>query len=205
MKTAFRRDEVEVVNKERVYDGYFKVDRYEFVHPLYAGGQSEILSREVFERGQVGAVLPYDPVTDQIVLIEQFRPGPYAAGSECWLLETVAGVLESGENPEQLVIREAEEEAGCKIQALEYVMRFFVSPGASTETVDLFCGKVNTIGIGGLHGLASEGEDIKVMVVDREEAWSMLGEGKFVNAKTIIALQWLQLNWQRMQKLWNEP
>ena len=95
------------------------------------------------------------------------------------------------------------EEAGCEIADMEHVMHFFVSPGASTEAVDLFCGRVDSKGVGGLHGLEDEGEDIRVIVVDRSTALEWLQAGRIINAKTIIALQWLALNWQDLQRRWS--
>ena len=199
---SFKREDVRVEARNREYDGYFKVDAYDLNHPLYLGGRSESLRRLVFERGRVGAVLPYDPRRDEVVLIEQFRPGPWAAGEHCWLLESVAGVLEDGESPQELCLREAMEEAGCAITRLVLMHRFFTSPGASTELVDLFCGETDTSEVGGVHGLASEGEDILVKTMPREEAEALLASGGIVNAKTIISLQWLMLNHQRVRDEW---
>ncbi|GJL82068.1 MAG: nucleoside diphosphate pyrophosphatase [marine bacterium B5-7] len=200
---AFTRDDVHVESRDVAYKGYFRIDRFTLTHPLFDGGRSESLCREVFERGAVGAVLPYDPVCDRVVLIEQFRPGPFAKGDDCWLLESVAGVLEEGESPEELARREAHEEAGCEITELVPVYRFYTSPGACTETVDMFCGRVDSSGIGGTHGLADEGEDIRVHVMMREAAMNLLASGRIVNAKTIIALQWLALNHMTLRQRWS--
>ena len=75
-----RKGEGEILEKTRVYDGFFKIDRYRLRHRLHAGGWSGVMTREVFERGHAAAVLPYDPERDAVVLIEQFRIGAYAAG-----------------------------------------------------------------------------------------------------------------------------
>ncbi len=199
---AFGRDDVRVIKREVAWRGYFRIDRLVLDHPLFEGGRSEALIREVFERGAVGAVLPYDPVRDEVVLVEQFRPGPFAAGDECWLLESVAGVLETGESAEALARRESREEAGCTLDALEPMYRFYTSPGACTEHVEMFCGRVDTSGIGGVHGLAEEGEDIRVHVVRRDDVASLLNTGRIINAKTIIALQWLMLNHDWLRRKW---
>ena len=201
MKT-FQHDDVELVEKKCVFNGYFTLDSYTINHPLYMGGRSENLTRLVFDRGRVGAVLPYDPIKDEVVMIEQFRPGPYAAGMDCWLLESVAGVLEEGETPEELVYRESIEEAGCTITALEPMYQFFPSAGVSSEVVDLFCGKTDTQHVNGIHGLKEEGEDIRVQVMSRCDVRQLLDGGKIVNAKTIIALQWLELNYLRLKDIW---
>ncbi len=192
----------EVIDKRTVFEGHFRIERYHLRHTLHAGGMSETLSRELFERGQVAAVLPVDPVRDEVILIEQFRIGPYAVGWDPWLLEGVAGIIEDGESPEDVARRETLEEAGCEITDLVPVMHYISSPGACSETVALYCGRVDASGAGGVHGLADEGEDIKVMVYPVAEAIGLLDSGRIVNAKTIIALQWLALNYADLKRRW---
>ena len=128
------RDDVELIEKQAAFSGYFRIDRLRLRIPLYEGGMSREVVREVLERGRVAAVLLVDPDRDSVVLIEQFRPGPYAAGEQPWLIEAVAGVIEGAESAEELARREAIEEADCEITDLFPVMRFFTSPGASTES-----------------------------------------------------------------------
>lgn len=193
---------VDLIEKRTVFDGYFQIHRYRLKFSLHQGGMSQAIDREVFERGQVAAVLPVDPVRDQVVLIEQFRIGPYAVGWDPWLLEGVAGIIEDGESPEDVAIREAREEAGCEIKELVPMMRYLSSPGACTETVALYCGRVDASGAGGVHGLDEEHEDIKVIVYDIDEALDMLRGGEIVNGKTIIALQWLALNYPQLKQSW---
>lgn len=163
---------------------------------------SHEITREILERGRVAAVLLVDPDRDRVVLIEQFRPGPYAAGHHPWLIETVAGVIEGDESAEALVRREAVEEADCVVTDLFPIAGFFTSPGASTEHVTMLCGRVNSSDAGGIHGLDEEGEDIRVLVLPVEKALALLDEGRVVNAKTIVALQWLALNYERVKARW---
>lgn len=196
------RDSVELIEKQVAFSGYFRIDRFRLRFPLYEGGMSREVTREVLERGQVAAVLLVDPDRDAVVLIEQFRPGPYAAGEQPWLIETVAGVIEDTEGAAEMATREAREEANCEITDMLPVMRFFTSPGASTESVTLFCGRVDSSNAGGVHGLEEEGEDIRVMVVSVDEALSLLADGRIVNAKTIIALQWLASNYNDVKNRW---
>lgn len=195
--------DVEVIEKETVYSGYFRIDRYRLRYSLHEGGMSGEAVREVFERGQVAALLMVDPDRDCVVLIEQFRPGPFAAGDPPWLIETVAGIIEGDESAEQMAKREAMEEANCEVRDLFPIMRFFTSPGACTESVTLFCGRVDSSAAGGVHGLDEEHEDIRVMVVSVDEALSLLREGRIVNAKTIIALQWLAANYEDLKSRWS--
>ncbi len=197
-----QKRKVDLIEKRTVFDGYFQIHQYRLKFSLHQGGMSQAIDREVFERGQVAAVLPVDPVRDQVVLIEQFRIGPYAVGWDPWLLEGVAGIIEDGESPEDVAIREAREEAGCEIKELVPMMRYLSSPGACTETVALYCGRVDASGAGGVHGLDEEHEDIKVIVYDIDEALNMLRGGEIVNGKTIIALQWLALNYPQLKQTW---
>ena len=196
------REDVEVMGREVVHDGFFRLDRYRLRHRQFAGGLGPVLTREVLERGKVAAVLPVDPVRDRVVLIEQFRPGAWGADWDPWLLECVAGVIEPGETPEELARREALEEAGCVITDLLPIATFLTSPGATTETVRLFCGRVDSEGVGGLHGLAGEGEDIRVSVMAVDDAVALLDEGRIVNAKTIIALQWIARHYDSLKARW---
>ncbi|MEM8949188.1 MAG: NUDIX domain-containing protein [Pseudomonadota bacterium] len=168
--------QVRVVDRSLAYDGYFKIIRYHLTHSLFAGGDTPELSREIFERGRAVAVLPYDPDRDQVVLIEQFRPGALGVEADPWLIETIAGIVEPGEALEDVAKREAKEEAGLALQTLEPIARYFASPGGSTETVDLFAAKIDASDVGGLFGLSEEGEDIKVHVISSEEAFTWLSD-----------------------------
>ena len=198
------RDSVELIEKQAAFSGYFQIHRLRLRFPLYAGGMSREVVREVLERGQVAAVLLVDPDNDAVVLIEQFRPGPYAAGDEPWMIEIVAGVIEGTESAEEMSMREAREEANCDISDLFPVMRFFTSPGSSTESITLFCARVDSTHAGGIHGLDDEGEDIRVMVVSVDQALALVDDGKIVNAKTIIALQWLASHYDSVKNRWRE-
>ncbi len=193
---------VDPLAKRTVYNGYFRIDRYRLRHKRFAGGWSEEITREVFERGHAAVVLPYDPQRDAVVLIEQFRIGAYAAGLDPWLIETVAGVIEPGEAPERVARREAEEEAGCAVTALEPIGRILPSPGGCSEILSLFCGRVDAAGPGGVYGLAQEQEDIRAFTLSREAALERLAKGEILNAHTVIVLQWLALNHRRLRRIW---
>lgn len=191
---------VRIIEQEAVYQGYFRIDHYLLQVPLYEGGMSPSLSREILERGHVAAVLPVDPQRREIVLIEQFRPGPYLSGIDPWMLECVAGIIEEGETTEEVCIREAREEAGCNVLELTPIATpFLTSPGSCTETVALYWGRVDSSGAGGIHGLTEEGENIRVQRFSYDEALALLEQGRILNAKTIIALQWLALNRDRLR------
>lgn len=194
----------EIIEKEICYSGFFSIARLRLRHQKFDGEWSEVLIRELFERGHAVAVLPYDPVRDEVVLIEQFRVGALDFPTEPWLLEIVAGVIEEGENPRQVAEREALEEAGCIIERMEPVCEYLVSPGGASESIALFCGKVDATNIGGVHGVASEGEDIQVKVVSYDESIALLKRGLINSASPIIALQWLMMNRGRLRREWQK-
>ncbi|WP_318454640.1 ADP-ribose diphosphatase [Photobacterium leiognathi] len=197
----FGMEDVDILVKETVYQGFFKMVKYRFRYKLFAGGWSGEISREMFERGHAAALLPYDPITDEVVLIEQFRVGAMAAGCAPWQLEIVAGMIDhQDESAEDVVKREAVEEAGLTVAELEKVTRYLSSSGGCSEMLDIFVGTVDSTQAGGIHGLAEESEDIRVHVVSREQAYEWVESGKIENAASIIALQWLQLNYSRLQK-----
>ncbi len=195
--------QVELIGRETAFKGYFRIDRYRLRYEQYAGGLGAEVVREVFERGQVAAVLPLDPQAGRVVLIEQFRAGAFARGWHPWLLECVAGIIEEGESPQDVSRRETREEAGCAILDLAPIAApFLTSPGACTETVSLYCARVDAAGVGGIHGLDDEHEDIRVTTWSVDDALALLDAGRIVNAKTIIALQWLALNRDRLDRVW---
>jgi ADP-ribose pyrophosphatase len=194
--------DIEILKKAEVYRGYFRIDRYLLKHELFAGGMSKPVSREVFERGHAVGLLPYDPVRDSVVLLEQFRAGAYAAGMEPWLTEIVAGIIEPGETPEDVAKREALEEAGLTVSALWPVIRYIASPGGASETCRVFIGRIDANGVGGIHGLNSEDEDIRVRVYPWADAVRLLEDGGIVNALGIIALQWFALHRDEVRAQW---
>jgi len=185
-------------NHDLLFAKYFRLEEYAVSHELFSGGNSAVFTREIFERGSVVALLPYDPKRRKVVLIEQFRAGAIHDEKSPWLIECVAGVIDEGETVEDVAIRESKEEANCEIIQLEKICRYYVSPGGTTEECTLFCGIVDSNGMGGIHGLADENEDIRVEVVDTEIAYQWLADGVIKSSATIIALQWLQLNESRL-------
>ena len=197
---------IEILDRETAYQGFFRIDRYRLRQRLYSGGWSPTLSREVFERGRAVALLLYDPARDAIVLIEQFRLAAHLAGFAGWQLEIVAGIVDRTDEAEaEVARREAGEEAGLAVIGdLVPVHRFLTSPGGTTETVALFCGRVDASAAGGIHGLADEHEDIKVVVKPYAEAQLLLRAGRIDNAFTLLALYWLAANRVKLRRLWSK-
>lgn len=194
--------DVEILEKTICFEGFFRIEKYRLRHRLFNGGWSRPLGRELFERGHAAAVLPYDPIRDAVILIEQFRVGALTAPGGPWLLEIVAGMIESGETAQDVVKRESIEEADCIITDLLPVCDFLVSPGGTSERIALFCGRADAAKAGGIHGAPEEGEDIKVHVVPLDTAFTFLQSGRINSASAIIALQWLALNREQVRTQW---
>jgi len=200
---SFGPDDVELLSRERAFSGYFAVDRYRLRHRRHDGGWTQPILREVFISGDAVVVLPFDPVRDSVVLIEQFRAGPYANTSEttpqdAWLIETIAGRFEPGEIPEEVARREALEESGFHLGRFFHMGAFYQSPGCIAEKIHYFCALTDTEGAGGIHGCDHEDEDIRVIVMKRETALQGIAEGRISNITLAFALQWLELNRDRI-------
>lgn len=195
---------IEIIDKETAFQGYFRIDRYRLRHETFAGGMSQEITREIFERGHAASALPYDPVRDEIVLLEQFRIGAHAGGLDPWLIEIVAGIIEDGETPEELVRREIQEEAGLTARDLEPIGVYLLSPGGTSETMHFYCARIDASQAGGIFGLDHEGEDIRAFVVPGTEVEELLSSGHITNATAAIALQWFLLNRDRLRTLWSD-
>ncbi len=198
-----QRDDVEILEREACFRGFYRLDRLHLRHRQFSGEMGPQLSRELFVRHDAVCVLPYDPQRDSVVLIEQFRVGALEKSANPWLLELVAGLIEQDEQPEEVAHREASEEAGLSLGALWPITQYYPSPGGSDERVHLFIGRCDSEGVGGVHGLAEEGEDIRVHVWPLEDALDAVKDGRIDNAASIIALQWLALNRAEIRGLWS--
>lgn len=195
--------EIEINKRMTAFQGFFRLEKFRLRHSLFAGGMSEEMSRELFVRGHAVAMLPYDPVLDRVVLIEQFRIGAVADPEGAWLTEIVAGMVGETESDEDVARRESIEEAGCAVLDLLPICRFYPSPGGCDETAQLYCGRVDASQASGIHGLDEEHEDIRVMTVTFDEALSWVESGRINSAAPIIALQWLALNKARVRQAWS--
>lgn len=187
-----------LLNSEPKYQGFFTVELCHVRHQTYKGDEVEI-KRELFHRGDAVAVLLYDPAKDKVVLIEQFRMGAIHHEDGPWLLEIVAGVVEEGESITDVARRECQEEAGISVHGFEPVHSFYSSPGGCSEKIHILCGLVDSDKAKGIHGLEEEGEDIKVIVIDYAELHDLMSSGKICASIPLIALQWLQINRERLR------
>lgn len=157
-------------------------------------GTWQTLSRETYDRGNGAVILPYDPGRGTVLLVRQFRYPAYVNGHREPLVEAIAGMLDA-RSPEDAIRHEAEEEAGCRIARPRRVFEAFMSPGSVTERLTFFVAQYSTVdrvAAGG--GVVAEGEDIEVLEPTLDEALAMVGNGRIVDAKTIMLLQHLKLH-----------
>ncbi|GAB3105249.1 NUDIX domain-containing protein [Aestuariicella hydrocarbonica] len=201
LKPPFGLKDVEILERESLYKGFFRMERLHYRHKRYRGDWSSTVSREVLFRGDaVGAVL-YDPQHDLIGLVEQIRPGAFGDPNGPWCLEVVAGMVEPGETNEAVVWREMEEEAGLTPDRVEYICQYMASPGGCDERLHVFCATADLAGLdGSVNGLENEGEDIRLLIIPAESVFAELYSGRFNNAATMISLQWLQMNRSRLRE-----
>jgi len=198
----FDNEQVSVHSVVTKYQGFFKMNEYSLQHKLFSGEQSQIFTREIFERGDAVVVMPYDAKLDKVLLIEQFRPGALRGDDSPWLLEFIAGMFDENETPIEVAIREAKEETNLTIcrNDLVPIMEYLSSPGGMSERIHLYLAHFDCAQIvdGAIHGLPEENEDILLHLVSRIGAMELLSQGKITNAATIIGLQWLALNYQSL-------
>lgn len=197
------KNDVEIIARETLYRGFFSLELYRFRHRLFNGEMSGEVRREIFERGHAAVLLPFDPVRDEVVLIEQIRIAAWETSETPYLLEMVAGMIEEGETIDQVARREAQEEAGLEIGRTKPVLSYLASPGGTSERLSIVVGEVDATSAHGIHGLADEHEDIRVHVVSREQAYQWVEEGRIDNAASVIALQWLQLHHEALKNEWD--
>lgn len=204
LPVTFAKNDVEIIARDTLYSGFFSMELYRFRHRLFNGEMSGEIRREIFERGHAAVLLPFDPVRDEVVLVEQIRIAAYDVSVSPWLLEMVAGMIEEGESVEDVARREALEEAGLVVGRTKPVLSYLASPGGTSERLSIMVGEVDATTAEGIHGLADENEDIRVHVVSREQAYQWVEEGKIDNAASVIALQWLQLHYQTLRNEWKK-
>ncbi|WP_416885855.1 NUDIX domain-containing protein [Marinospirillum sp.] len=197
---VFQHQDVRYIEDQVLYQGFTQLAAVQLQHRRFAGGWTPTLRREVLLRQPAVGVLAYDPWQDQVVLVEQLRIGAREDHHSPWLLELIAGLVEPGEEAEAVAHREAWEEAQLTLLSLEKITRYYSSPGASNEQVDLFCALVDASQAASLAGLADEQEDIRVVCLPRDQALAQALTGRANNAMSLIAFHWLALHAPRLQQ-----
>ena len=202
---TLRRDtrpgDVEIVGFSEPYAEFFAVEEYTLRYRQFDGSMGPAIHRAALVSCDAATVLPYDPARNRVLLIEQFRTGPFARGdAQCWSLEAIAGRIDPGETPEQTLRREALEEAGLEVGDLHLCHGYYPSPGAKTEFIYSYVAITDLPdSASGLGGLMHEGEDICVHLVSFDRAMALVESGEIGNAPLILSLQWLALNRERLR------
>jgi len=193
---------VEILGQEWLSQQFMKLARFTLKHERYDGSMAGPMTREIVVRPPAVGVVPYDPTTDQIILIEQFRIAAHLCGLPAWQREIIAGISDREETLEDLARREAMEEANCKVTDLVEMIRFLPTPGMSNEVFVAFLGRMAPGAVTGVHGLANEHEDIRSTLFHLDQIPEILANGHTGNGPLLIALQWMQINRDRIRKLW---
>lgn len=198
----FDRSDLVIEEARTVYQGFFRIKKFRLKHALFRGGYSPLVERELFCRGQSVGVLLYDSRQDRVGLARQFRIGCLDNEQGPWVWEVIAGVNDKQESGEQVAIREVREESGIEINAgmLELICNYYSSPGGSDERLQLYCATVALDSTENIFGVVEESEDILFKTFGYDEAINAMLCGSINNAATIIALQWLQLNRNRLKE-----
>ena len=189
MKSKFK-----ILNYRNIYNGFFKMNEITLKYKKYDGSWSNDIKRELFGGAQVSAVLPYDPIKKEIILIQQFRPGTISKNVNNYLDEIVAGIIDPGEDAETTAKRECLEETGCEVKKLIPIQNYFPAPGSSESFYYLFLAEIETFEGDRIMGLNSENEDILVKSFKIHEIEEKLKNGEIINGLSLIALQWFFLN-----------
>ncbi|PID51541.1 MAG: ADP-ribose diphosphatase [Pasteurellales bacterium] len=192
----FNADDIEIIKEETLYKGHFHLKKVFFKHSLFNGQKSEVIIREVLEKGRAAVAILYDPKRDEVVLVEQIRIGAVDKNHTPWLLELVAGMVEEGQDSLETVIRESFEEAGVEVKEAKKVLSVWDSPGGLREKIDFYVALIDSSNVGGIYGLPEEGEDILVHSVSRKQALEWVEDGTINNAIAVIGLQYLALHYQ---------
>ncbi|THD82406.1 NUDIX domain-containing protein [Aliigemmobacter aestuarii] len=194
-------DDALVERRRTPYAHYFAVEEYDLRVRRFDGGHGPLMNRAAFVSGDAVTVLPYDPVRDRVLLVEQFRAGPFARGdAEVWQIEAIAGRVDPDETPEQAARREAVEEAGLTLGALLPVANYYPSPGAKTEFLYSYVALTDLPdGCAGIFGLADEAEDIRGHLLDFTGMMALVASGEIANAPLILTALWLERERPRLR------
>jgi len=203
LRTGHGRGDFEVVRMERAYTSFIAVQEIDFRHRRFRGGWSGEVHRSVVSWGDVVTLLPYDPKADALLVIEQVRSGPLARGdANPWCIEVIAGLIDSDETLEQTARREAMEEAGLTLGRVERIGDLYTTPGFAAERITAFVGEVDLSQAGGVHGLESEGEDIRSVILPFAEMMAAVAANAVNTGPALVSLLWLAANRDRLRAEW---
>lgn len=192
-RTHYTRDDITAFDTRRPWSGFYSIQETDYSYPRFDGRQSERIVRATYVTGEAVNVLPYDPVHDRVLLIEQFRLAAHVAGDEHpWKIECVAGRIDPGEAPADCAHRETHEETGLTLNRLLPAASYYPQVGGTTTFFHAYVGLADLSDVTQSHrGLEDEAEDIRTHVIGYDEAMSMLSEGLLDNGPLILLLLWL--------------
>ena len=198
---SFSSDFVSECTKRQVYKGFFSVEEHDLSYRKFDGSQSEVVTRGVLVSSDAVIVLPYDPVNDRLLLVEQSRTGPYVKGdANLWVLEPIAGLIDVGETPVEAGLREAKEEAHLDIKHMELVARSYPSPGISTEFFHQYIGIVSLPeSTDVIAGSKTESEDIRSHIFAYKQFSEMISTGSIKVGPAILLGLWLSNNRDKLR------
>ena len=205
LRQGYGSNDVSQVELRHPYASFFGIEEHLLRHRRFDGSVSDPVARAVFTSGDAVTVLPFDPVRNAVLLIEQFRAGPHARRDRHpWCLEAVAGRRDGLESPEATARREAREEAGLELGRLERIAAYYPAPGVASEFITAFVGEADLRAAGGVHGMDEEHEDIRGFVVDLDTALAAVASGEANNAPLLVSLLWLALHRERIVAAWRD-
>ncbi len=192
-QASYNNNDYAVEKREYAYRGFIQVEKISLRHRLFHQDRyTPLLQRELIRRPEAAGVLIYSPEQKKFALIEQFRIGAIDDSASPWQLEIIAGILDGNESPESCIRRESLEESGCHVHELQHLFTFYPSAGACAELFHLYSAQAELPAHGGVFGMADEGENIQLHILDFEAIPGLLASGRLKNAPVIMALQWLQ-------------
>lgn len=194
----------EILESRDLSRGFFRFEELSLRHQRFDGGQSRVLSRERMHIGSTVIVLPYDWRRDEVLLIEQFRPGACGWERGPWMIECVAGMLDVSEEPMVAAKRELNEEAGLIPHQIEAIGCYAPNPAVTTEYANMFIADCDLSDAGGIHGLVDEDEDIKSYAIKADEAFGWIDDGSIICANALLPLRWLQVHRPALKKRWQK-
>lgn len=195
-------DAVEILEQQPVYKGFFQLLKIKLRHRKFGGGWSKPFVRELFDKTEAASAVVYDPVLDQVGLVDQFRIGALKSPHGPWTLESVAGMVEDGESPADMMRRELEEEAGLQAKQVLPITSFYPTPGSCNEYTHVYCAICDLAGAGGVFGVEGENEDILFKAYPAAEVFDAMLQSRLNNAATLIGLLWLQRERPQLRAAW---